>query len=131
MSFSSEMPLSCARARTASTISWDMWRSVLHEVGTVDLGVRDGDHPGVGGDGDLGVRGAHQLAREAPATVVVGMAGADSHAGAPAEEAAEVLGLGERALGPGRGDLERVVLADLAEVARDALAESEGDAVGM
>jgi hypothetical protein len=29
--------------------------SVLHEVGTVDLGVRDRDDPGVGGDGDLRV----------------------------------------------------------------------------
>src|SRR4051795_12714217 len=95
MSFSSEMPLSCARARTASTISWDMWRSVLHEVGTVDLGVRDGDHPAVGGDGDFGVRRTEQLAGEAAAPVVVA---SRAHASAPADEAAEVLRLDERAL---------------------------------
>src|SRR4051795_2711546 len=95
MSFSSEMPLSCARARTASTISWDMWRSVFHEVGTVDLGVRDGDHPGVGRDGHFGLRRAEQLAGEAVAPVVLA---SRTDPGAPADEAPEVLRLDERAL---------------------------------
>src|SRR4051794_23379270 len=98
-------------------------------MGTVDLGVRNGDHPGVGGDGDLGVRGAHELAGEAPAAVVVRVGGAYPHARPAADEAAEVLRLGERALGPWGGDFERVALADLAEVTRDALAEVEGDPV--
>src|SRR3954471_9831308 len=114
MSFSSEMPLSCARARMASTISWDMWRSFLNEVGTMDLGVRDGDHPGVGGDGDLVVRRAEQLAGEAAAPVVLA---ARAHARGAADEAAEVLGLDQRALRAGRGDLECVLLADLRQQA--------------
>ena len=57
-----------------------------------------------------------QLAGEAAAAV--GLRAAGAHARAPADEAAEVLGLGERALGPGRGDLERVALAHVGEVAR-------------
>src|SRR3954453_1370558 len=126
MSFSSAMPLSCARARTASTISWDMWRSVLHEVGTVDLGVRDGDHPGVGGNGDLVIRGAEQLAGEAAVPVVL-TPGADP--GAAADGAAEVLGLGERSLLPGAGHLEGVFLAQLRQQPGDALAQGEVDAV--
>src|SRR4051794_31301409 len=97
MSFSTEMPFSVPSARTASTISCDM-ALVLHEVGTGDLGVRDGQHARVGGDGDLEVRGAHQLAGEAPAAVVVASC---AHSGAPADEAAEVLRLGEGTLGAG------------------------------
>src|SRR5215210_2465807 len=97
----------------------------------MDLGVGDGDHAGVRGDGDLGVRGAHELAGEAPAAVVIGVGGTYPDAGAAAEVAAEVLGLGERALRPRRRDLERVLLADLAEVLRHALAEVERDALGV
>ena len=41
------------------------------------------------------------------------------------------VGLGQRTLGPGRGDLERVPLADLGQRVRDALAELERDALGM
>ena len=65
--------------------------------------------------------------KRAPAVVVA----ARAHARAPADEAAEVLGLGQRALGPGRGDLERVALAHRRQVVGDALAELERDAVGM
>ena len=42
---------------------------------------------------------------------------ARAHAGAPADEAAEVLGLGQRALAARRGDLERVALAQVARAA--------------
>jgi hypothetical protein len=42
-----------------------------------------------------------------------------------------VLGLGERALGTGRGDLERVLLAHRREVPGDPLAELERDAAGV
>ena len=38
---------------------------LLDEVGTVDVGVRDRDHAGVGGDRHLGVGGADELAGEA------------------------------------------------------------------
>ena len=40
---------------------------------------------------------------------------AQADAGAAAEEAAEVVGLGQRALAARRGDLERVALADLGQ----------------
>ena len=39
-----------------------------------------------------------------------------ANAGAAAEEAVEVLGLGQRPVGAGRGDLERVALADRREL---------------
>ena len=50
---------------------------------------------------------------------------------AAADVAAEVLGLGQRPLGPGRGDLERVLLAHGGEVPGDALAQVERDAGGV
>jgi hypothetical protein len=94
----------------------------------MDVGVRDRDDAGVGGDGDLVVGGAQQLALEGAAAVVLA---AGAHARPAADEAAEVLRLDERALGAGRGDLERVALPDLAEVPGDALAQTERHAVGM
>jgi hypothetical protein len=94
----------------------------------VDVGVRDGDHAGGGGDRHLLVRRADELAREA-LVAVARLAGPD--AGAAAEEAAEVRGLGERTPAAGRRDLERVALADVAEVVRHALAKIERHAVGM
>src|SRR3954467_14944314 len=109
MSFSGEMFFSRPRAVIASRISRDMdWLLGLDEVGTGDVVVRDGDHAGVGGDRHLVVRGSHELAGERPPALVL-VAGA--HAGAPADEAAEVVGLGERPLDPGRRDREAVVLA--------------------
>src|SRR5687767_8386707 len=101
MSFSSEMPFSRPSARTASTISCDM-RSVSQKVGSGDVGVADRHHPGVGRDGDAVVAGLEQLPGERAVAFVLA---ARAHAGAPAEEAAEVLGLRERALRAGRGHL--------------------------
>ena len=71
----------------------------------MDVGVGDRDDAGVGGHGDLVFGGVEQLARERAAAVVVA---ARTDTRAPADVAAEVLGLGERALGPRRGDLQRV-----------------------
>ena len=56
---------------------------------------------------------------------------ARTHAGAAADEAAEVGGLGQRTLAARRGDLQRVALAQLAQQRGDALAERERDAVGV
>src|SRR5512133_3197094 len=106
MSFSSEMPFSLPSARTASTISCDMG-SVSQKVGTVDVRVRDRHHAGVGGHGDAVVGRAEQLARERALPIVLAPR---AHARAAADEAPEVLGLGQRALNAGRGDLERVAL---------------------
>ena len=70
-----------------------------HEVGTLDVVVGDGHHAAVGGEGDRRVGRPDELAGEAAAAVVAAVASA--HAGAAAEEATEVVGLGERALGAG------------------------------
>jgi len=71
-------------------------RLVPQEVGTLDLGVRDGDHPVVGRENQFRFGRPDKLTRERAAPLVR-IAGA--HAGALAEEAAEVVGLGERTLG--------------------------------
>ena len=94
----------------------------------MDLGVRDGDHPGVGGNGDLVIRGAEQLAGEAAVPVVLA---AGAHARTAADVTAEVVRLGERALRPRRGHLERVGLAHAGQVLGHALAEGERDPVGV
>jgi len=62
---------------------------------------------------------------------LAGVLSARAHAGATAEEAPEVLRLGQRALRPRARDLERVLLADLGELMRDPLAEVERDALRM
>src|SRR3954469_4313343 len=62
---SAEMPFSRSSTWTASTISLDI-RSPLQQVAAVDLGVGDRDDPRVGGDGDLVVARADQLASERP-----------------------------------------------------------------
>src|SRR5687768_11516339 len=103
------MPFSRASAVIASRISRDMWL-LLHQVRTRDVGVRDGDDAAVGGDRHGVVGGADELPREALVTVVVA---ARAHTGALADEATEVLRLGERPPRPGARDLERVALADL------------------
>ena len=89
------MPFSAARPLMASRISRDMratprrgWNGGCRRTGSVD-------DAGVGGDRHLVVRRADQLAGERPAAVV---ALARAHARAAAEEAAEVVGLGQRAL---------------------------------
>ena len=48
-----------------------------------------------------------------------------------AHEAAEVLGLGQRAIGPRRGDLERPCLEQVAELVGDPLAERQVDPIRM
>jgi len=60
---------------------------------------------------------------------VARVAGAD--AGAATEEAAKVCGLRERPLDAGRGHLEGILLTELGELVRHALAQVERDAVGM
>src|SRR5918992_161136 len=127
MSFSSEMPFSRPSTRTASTISCDM-RSVSQKVRSMDVRVRDRDHPSLGGDGDAVIARVEQLAGERAPPVVLA---AGAHPRAPADEAAEVLRLGERALHARRGDLERVLLADLGKLLRDPLAQLERDAGGV
>ena len=94
----------------------------------MDLGVGDRDHPVVGGERHLVVGGADQLAGERLAAVA---RIARAHARAAADEAAEVVGLGQRALGPGRGDLERVALAQPRRGAVTRSHSVERDAVGM
>ena len=54
-----------------------------------------------------------------------------AHARTAPDEAAEVSGLGQRALAAGRGDLERVALAQVVQQQRHALAHRERDAVGV
>src|SRR3954452_9199391 len=102
MSRSAEMPFSRSSTWTASTISLDML-SALQQVAAVDVGVRDRHDPVVGGDGDLVVARADQLAREALASAVVL---ACAHAGAAADVAPVVVRLGERALRPRGGNLQ-------------------------
>ena len=55
--------------------------------------------------------------------------GANTHP--PAEEPAEVLGLGQRPLRAGRGDLERVVDQQVAQLVGHPLAEPQVDPVGV
>src|SRR5215207_5728336 len=119
------MPFSRPSVLTASTISADM-ASVSHEVRTTYVGVGDRDDAGVGGDGDRVLRRPEELAGEgAPAVVLA----ARADARAPADVAAEMLGLAQRALDAGAGNLERVLLADLGKVVGHALAEGERDAL--
>ncbi len=68
-------------------------------------------------------------ARRPPAST--GARVARAHARAAPDEAAEVRGLGQRALAAGRGDLQRVALAQVVQQPRDALAHRERDAVGV
>src|SRR5688572_14395694 len=103
------MPFSRPSVLTASTISADM-DSVSHEVRTTDVGVGDRDDAGVRGHGDRVVGRVQELADEAAAAIVVA---ARANARAPADVAAEVLGLAERALDAGARNLERVLLAHL------------------
>src|SRR3954447_2553422 len=126
-SLSGEMFFSRASAPIASRISRDM-RLLLDEVGAGDVAVGDGDDPGGGGDRDLGLRRADELARERAMTVA---RVARAHARTASEVPAEVVGLGQRPRAAGTGDLERVVLAHLRKHVRDTLAEVEANAVGM
>ena len=113
ISRSAEIPFSRSRTCTASTISRDIALppstagpkascraahhgslSVRQEVAAVDVDVGDRHDPGVGGHRDLLIGGAHQLAGErgVPVTRL-----ARANPGAAADEATEVVGLGERA----------------------------------
>src|SRR3954468_24929312 len=66
---SAEMPFSRSSTWTASTISLDI-RSALQQVAAIDLGVGDRHDPGVGGDRDLVLARADELACEAPAATL-------------------------------------------------------------
>ena len=92
----------------------------------MDGGVGDRDDAGLGGDGDFLIGGVEELAREGAASVMVSPR---AYAGAPADVAAEVLGLRERALRAGRGHLQCVPLAHFRKVIGDTLAELERHAV--
>src|SRR5664279_2179859 len=152
ISFSGSIPFSRASACMASRISRDM-ALLLDQVGSADLRVGDRDDAAVGGQGDLLLRGSHELPGEAPhgarlarATLAlgggtqpgglgrarpIGDRPARTHASATADEAAEVRGLGQRALGPRRGDLQRVALAQVGQRQRHAFAQLERHAVGV
>src|SRR4051794_15890908 len=130
MSFSGEMPFSRARAVMASRISRDMVLLLLglDEVGSRDGVVRDRDDAGAGGDRHLRLGSSHELAGERLVAVVLL---ARAHASSPTDEPPEVLRLAEGPLRTGRGDGEAVLLQQLRERVRDALAQLERDAVGM
>src|SRR3954451_19162724 len=113
------MPFSRACAPIASRIS-RLMRLLLDQVGTVYVGVGDLHDPAVGGQDDLALARADELAGEA-AVPVVRLARA--HLRAAADVAAEVIGLGERPLATGRGDLQAMALADGLELVGHALAE--------
>src|SRR4051794_24272156 len=121
MSFSGAMPFSRASAVIASRISRDIRVRLLglDEVGSEDGVVRDGGDAAACGDRHLRVRRADELAGERLVTVELL---ARTHAGAAPDERAEVRRLGERPLRAGRRDGQRVVLADLWQRVRDALA---------
>ena len=83
--------------------------------------------------------GAHELAGEALTARSPAALGrsrdrarvARAHARAAADEAAEVRGLGQRALGARRGDLERVALAQVGQRSVTRSHSCERDAVGV
>src|SRR6185503_4420886 len=56
---------------------------------------------------------------------------AGANADTPSDVAPEVLGLAQRAIGAGRGDLEPVVLQQVAQVTGDSLAQLEVDSLGV
>src|SRR5919201_4349317 len=124
---SEEIPFSRSRTRTASRISLLM-RSALQQVASVDVRVRDGHDARVGSHRDLAVARSDELAREGLAPVVVL---ARAHTRATTHEATEVLRLGERSLGTGRRNLQRVVHEQIAQMTRDPLAERQVDSVRM
>ena len=72
--------------------------------------------------------GAHELAGHALVTIL-GLA--QAHAGVATEEPAVVLRLGERAVLAGRGNLERIPLAVVAEQPGHALAQRQRHAIRM
>src|SRR3954447_7535194 len=127
ISRSDEIPFSRSRTRTASTISLLM-RSALQQVASVDVRVRDRDHPVVGRHRHLTVARADELPGEGHTPVVLL---ACAYASLPAYEAAEVMRLGQGTLRPRRGDLQRVVDEQVAQVIRHALAKCQIHAVGV
>src|SRR5260370_31347477 len=99
MSFSGSMPFSRASAFMASRISRDM-PLLLDEVGTTNVAVWDCDDTLLGGDRDLLVRCADELAGDAWVRAIRGRrtAGGGAHTRAPADEPAGVVGLRQRPL---------------------------------
>src|SRR5581483_11521680 len=122
------MFFSAARPRTASTISLDMTSVSRYEVGAGDLLVGDRDHALLRGDRHIVVRCANQLAGQASMSVP-GLPQANARV--PAQITRVVLRLGQGAVLPRGGHLERVAVAVLGEQARDALAQRQRDAVGV
>src|SRR5579863_4041079 len=129
ISFSGSIPFSRASACIASRISRDMCL-LLHQMGSPDRRVGDGDDALGKAERDLLWARADQLAGQCVSPRERG-AGLGSHAGATPDEAAEMLGLGQRALRTGRADLEAVLLAQVTERLGDALAQIERDARGV
>src|ERR1700685_3271575 len=130
------MPFSRASACIASRISLDIGPLLLDQIRAANLRVGNRHETFLGGERDLGVGSADELAGVATTTrggggAQVGGHAARATAGAATDEAAEVVGLGQRTLQAGRGDLQRVALAEVAERGRDALAECERDALGV
>src|SRR5687768_11137265 len=95
---SAEMPFSRSSRCTASTISLDISLLVLQQVALVDVGERDAHESRVRGDRHGVVGRVDQLAAEALRAVDRLMR---AHANAAADVPSEVLGLGERTVGPG------------------------------
>src|ERR1700722_676061 len=129
ISLSWEMFFSAARPRTASTISLLIACSVSrYEVGAGDLLVRDRDEPVRGGERDICVARAHQLTGQLLVSI---RRVAQTHAGAVAQKATVVLGLRQRAVLTGRGDLQRVALAVVVEMPGHPLAKGQRHPVRM
>src|SRR5690242_5333087 len=122
------MFFSAARPRTASTISLDMTSVSRYEVGAGDLLVGDRDHALLCGDRHIVFGCADQLTGHA-AMSVPSLAQTDARV--PAQITRVVLRLGQGAVLPRGGHLERVPVAVLVELARDALAQRERHAIGM
>src|SRR6185312_5609954 len=137
ISFSGSMPFSRASACIASRISRDIAGFLLlDQVGTANLRVRDRDHAAVRGERHLILGSPHQLsceaahrARRTVRRTVDGPRMAHAHTRAPADEAPEVRGLGQRTVAAGRGDLQRVTLAEVVQQHRHALAHRQVDAL--
>src|SRR5579875_1726638 len=129
ISFSDEMFFSAARPRTASRISLDMASVSRDQVRAGDPLIRNGYDAVARGDGHLVLGRAHQLpGHAAPRMTLVDLV-AEPYARMASQEACVVMGLGQRSVLARRGDLERGVLGQVAQVQRYALAQAQRDAL--
>ena len=103
-------------------------RAVGHEIRAADARERDLDLAGVAHQANAALIGRRQRAGEA-ALALDRLAGANPDPAA--HEAAEVLGLGQRAVRPGRGDLQGPGLEQVAQLVRDPLAEGQVHPIRM